>query len=62
MQNLFAMGASMSHDTITGGFAPCNRHLGLPCPVIVKGLMKTHRVRVVTDPKNVRYVNNQMLL
>ena len=56
------MGASMSHDTITGGFVPCNRHLGLPCPVIVKGLMKTHRVRVVTDPKNVRYVNNQMLL
>ena len=45
-----------------GASAPYNPRLGQSCPVVIKRLMKTHRVRVVIDPENVRYRKNKTFL
>ena len=62
LQYTFVFGTPLSWDTMDGASAPYNPRLGQSCPVVIKRLMKTHRVRVVIDPENVRYRKNKTFL
>lgn len=61
-QYTFVFGTPLSWNTMDGASAPYNSRLGQSCPVVIKRLMKTHRVRVVINPENVRYRKNQIFL